>query len=176
MISTAQQIEDFARETRVFCRWATGEDGTKTSAKAALRRIASLYNAALYLPPTSMIETSGDTPNVEIPSDALGAVLSRAAELPVDIYWEVFDPLTQLPEEPVAGSIVDDLGDIYRDVAVGLMLFEAGDSGEALWQWAFHFEIHWGKHATEAMRALHAYCSSENPDSLLAAVDTEGPE
>jgi hypothetical protein len=80
----------------------------------------------------------------------------------------MFDPLQDPPEEPVVGHTSDDIGDIYRDVARGLALFDSGRRDEAGWEWGFNFRIHWGEHATGAMRAFHAYLAQENPDGLAS--------
>ncbi|MDQ0427430.1 hypothetical protein QOZ98_000255 [Planomicrobium stackebrandtii] len=46
---------------------------------------------------------------------------------------------------------------IYRDIKKGLILYEQGHSMEAIWEWKFGFEVHWGEHATSAIRALHSF-------------------
>jgi hypothetical protein len=74
-----------------------------------------------------------------------------------EIYWKVFDPYEQEP--PVAGSLSDDLLDVYRDVGEGLALWESGQDANAIWEWRFSFESHWGARAIDAMRALHRSCS-----------------
>jgi hypothetical protein len=135
-------------------------------APGALRRVSSLYAAALDLPLPFTHGMSEDVAEVELPSGSVGVVAARASEIPLQIYWEVFDPIATPCEEPVCGLIAADLGDIYGDVARGLVLFESGDRDEALWEWAFNFRIHWGEHATGALRALHAYLAQENPDGL----------
>lgn len=71
------------------------------------------------------------------------------------VYWELFDPY-QL-EEPTAGNLTDDILDIYSDIKRGLVLYEQGEQAEAVWEWRYHFEIHWGNHAVSALRALHAF-------------------
>ena len=159
-------MEAFAEQARTFCRWATGEDGAPMTIPAAVRSVSSLYAAALELPPPFTKGMSGEVADVEPTEGSLALVIARASKLPVQIYWEIFDPITDAPEEPVAGSLVDDLGDIYRDVARGLVLFESGEHAEALWQWGFNFRIHWGGHATGALRAMHAYLTKEAPDGL----------
>jgi len=166
MSSDSRHLDDFAQEARAFCRWATGADGTPMITPMVLRRVSSLYAAALNLPRPFTQGMSEGVAEVEPPSDSGRVVATRASELPLQVYWEVFDPVANPCEEPVAGSIVDDLGDIYQDVARGLILFESGDRDEALWEWAFNFRIHWGAHATGALRALHAYLAQENPDGL----------
>jgi len=166
MSPDSRHLDDFAQEARSFCRWATGADGTPMNAPVALRCVSSLYAAALELPPPFTPGMSDDGAEVEPPSGSVGVVAARASELPLQVYWEVFDPMATRCEEPIAVSIVDDLGDIYRDVASGLVLFESGDRDEALWERAFNFRIHWGEHATGALRALHAYLAQENWDGL----------
>ena len=166
MASDSRQLDDFAQEARSFCRWATGADGTPMSAPLALRRVSTLYAAALDLTSPFTQDMSEDVAEVEPPPGSVRMVAARASELPLQIYWQVFDPIATPCEEPVAGSIVDDLVDMYQDVARGLVLFDSGDRDGALWEWAFNFRIHWGEHATGALRALHAYLAQENPDGL----------
>jgi hypothetical protein len=71
-------------------------------------------------------------------------------------YWEVFDPYKL--DQPVAGSLSDDLLDVYRDVRRGLALWESPHDAAAIWEWRFSLESHWGDHAVDALRALHRSC------------------
>jgi hypothetical protein len=75
-----------------------------------------------------------------------------------EIYWEVFDPYDFASIASVAGSLTDDLLDVYRDLRRGLLSYEAGRVGAAVWEWRFLFEHHWGEHAVDALRALHWAC------------------
>jgi Domain of unknown function (DUF5063) len=66
----------------------------------------------------------------------------------------------------VAGSLSDDLLDVYGDLQRGLVLWDKGGATKsnklriaAIWEWRFHFEIHWGDHAIDALRALHRACN-----------------
>jgi hypothetical protein len=73
-----------------------------------------------------------------------------------DLYWEVFDPYENEP--PVATTLSDDILDVHRDIGRGLALWDAGSRVAALWEWHLSFEIHWGDHAIDALRALHRAC------------------
>ena len=73
-----------------------------------------------------------------------------------DPYWELFDPYTD--DDPVAGSLSDDVLDTYCDVRRGLIALERGEVDEAIWEWKFHFDHHWGDHAADALRAVHRAC------------------
>jgi hypothetical protein len=73
-----------------------------------------------------------------------------------DLYSVVFDP-SERDSAPVTGSLADDVADIYRDLQDGFAELRAGRSANALWQWKFGFDRHWGKHAGEANYALHSF-------------------
>ena len=163
---SAVELQAFAEEARRFCRWASGEDGAPISAASALRMVSSLYVEALNLPAPFTKGMSPELVEVDAPVSEEARVAARAADVAPPFYWEIFDPLRDPPDEPVVGSIADDIRDIYRDVARGLVLFDTGEHAEALWEWGFNFRIHWGAHATGAMRALHAYLAREEPDAL----------
>jgi len=70
-------------------------------------------------------------------------------------YREYFDPDPSLNVESVIGDVGDDLLDTYKDIRAGLLLFEEGQTNEALWHWAFLQRAHWGRHAVGAIFALH---------------------
>ena len=84
-----------------------------------------------------------------------------------DLYWVVFEPLEKEKPDPVVGSLSDDLADIWRDLKPGLAEIDsckATSISDAVWQWRFSFESHWGHHAAEAIAALHAVCFGEFAD------------
>jgi hypothetical protein len=105
--------------------------------------------------------------DAKVSDEQRARVAKRACELPCQLYAEIFDPYEQ-PARPVTGHLADDIGDIYSDVARGLMLCDRGQSDEALWEWGFNFRIHWGEHATGAIRALHAHLAQENWEGLTS--------
>ena len=74
---------------------------------------------------------------------------------PFDSYSEVFDPYDREDHEPVVGSLSDDLLDVYRDIRGGLWSWETDATANAIWEWRFSFDTHWGDHAADALRALH---------------------
>jgi len=68
----------------------------------------------------------------------------------------VFDPTKD--SEAISGSLADDIADIYRDLKKGLELKETypRQPEAAIWQWRFGFYSHWGKHAMDALLAIHS--------------------
>lgn len=76
----------------------------------------------------------------------------------------MFYPAKLFEEEPLTGDLADDLADVYRDLKPGLVLYEGGHIDEAVWHWNFHFNIHWGRHAAEALYAMHAFATDNDID------------
>jgi hypothetical protein len=77
-----------------------------------------------------------------------------------DHYQEVFDPYADPPEATVTGSLADDLSDIYLDLLEGAELWAASRQDEAVWEWRFGFETHWGEHVTGALRAIRTLAAT----------------
>ena len=68
----------------------------------------------------------------------------------------MFDPYDPDGSAPVMASLSDDIADIYRDLQGGLVAFRAGEIDDAVWEWRFGFDTHWGRHAAHGLFALHA--------------------
>ncbi len=79
-------------------------------------------------------------------------------------YWHVFDPTNSEEKEPVCGDLVDDLGDIYKDLKYSIMIFNLNKQDckeNALWQFKFDFDKHWDNHCINALSAIHFYLQHE---------------
>lgn len=74
-------------------------------------------------------------------------------------YWEIYDPY--ICDEPVCGSLVDDISSIYNDIRKGILLYEKGFLSDAQWEWKWSFENHWKFHAVDAIRALNSLKDGE---------------
>lgn len=152
------EVAAFVDQARQFCDFVekANEHTLKKRLSAARDRLLELYKAGSKLPhvePPDGIE-AGPTPERR---------KGWAGFDKFEAYWEVFDPYEE--SAPVVGSLSDDLLDIYGDVQRGLALWEQGEVTKrsepriaAIWEWRFHFEIHWGDHAVDALRALHRAC------------------
>lgn len=111
--------------------------------------LATLVSLATRLPDTDAseldLEPTPATVHLYLPDNA-------------DTYWVVFDS-TKL-EQPVAGSLSDDLRDIHRELKRGLEYFEHGELDGAIFKWKFGYDSHWGRHAVGALRAIYCYLVS----------------
>ena len=150
-------VEQFAAEALRFEQWAhSNEPNAALAARTALLRISSLYTAALQLPsPYTYAGDGQPCPDVGLVDEC--AKLSAFQAITFDMYGEVYNPIVVPPDEPVIGSIDEDITDVYRDVVTGLRAYQTGNRAGAIWEWGFHFHHHWGKHATGAIKAIHAW-------------------
>ena len=77
-----------------------------------------------------------------------------------DYYKKVFDPWKT--EDPLYGSISDDLADIWRDLKLGMLVLAKDDASNAICEWRFHFFHHWGRfHAAGLLHPLFSLAFSE---------------
>ena len=112
--------------------------------------LAELHVAALRLPD---VELEDDVPELEVDRSAI--CMARITGLLGTYYSDFFEPLADPPGNPVGNCLADDLGDIYRNVKEGLLLWNLGHWREAGWHWRFLFHMHWGEHLVGALRACY---------------------
>ncbi len=140
-------------EARRYCTFIEHARELDVATRLALARVhlLRLYQLALALPDVEPPAAVDAGPSPDRPSgwEGFGQL---------DGYWEVFDPYEK--DALVAGSLSDDLLDIYADVRRGLELWDRDVPREAaIWEWRSHLEAHWGDHAVDAIRALHRACA-----------------
>jgi hypothetical protein len=94
--------------------------------------------------------------------DALARLLGPSAA-----YWHDLDPRGEAPPDRprVCGDLADDLADIYRNVDSGLRAYDLGGGYReaALFEWRLQRDVHWGAHATWALRVLHLAVADAAP-------------
>src|SRR5262249_25145988 len=112
-------VTTFVCQAREFCAFVKEAPQSLLPQRLLNARhgLIALLRAAVLLP---SIEPP-DTPEPASPNRPEG----WEAFVQFDTYWEVFDPYDM--QEPVAGSISDDLLDIFGDVHRGLQLWERGE-------------------------------------------------
>lgn len=116
------------------------------------RHLSIIYAHGLHLP-----SVEPETSDVEPSSPPCPPLRHRLGAW--DYYFAVFDPLQM--SEPVTGSLVDDLSDIYDDLTPPLRAFAAGRYADAVWAWRFSLQGHAGHHLVSALRAIHQILQNE---------------
>jgi hypothetical protein len=150
-------VEDFVSAARRFC--ALIEASSPLSGRVGLPELeqilAAVYAAGVRLPG---VEPEGDDVTISRMSDdewrSLFEELRRRLG-DADRYWTFLDPSIQT--SLVEASLADDLADIYRELAGGIDLLRSGAApDEVLFRWRLGLDLHWGRHAVAALRALRA--------------------
>jgi hypothetical protein len=120
------------------------------------KSLADLVSAAWQLP---VVEPT-NTALPEGPSHEQWRERYLAVEAVLDEwcdYWTTMETFGDDAEEAVNLPLGDDLADIWRDLTPGLIGLESeAEHVDVIWDWRFTFFNHWGAHAAEATRALHA--------------------
>ncbi len=142
------------REARNYCSFVEHafEFPLDKRLESTRRRLLALYSAALLLP-AGELDEEDDLPSEEQPKGWVGFGEK-------DFYWEIYDPYVDA--DRVGGLLSDDVLDVYGDVREGLAYWDADRQQRAIWAWRFLFEIHWGDHAVDALRALHRACKTNS--------------
>jgi hypothetical protein len=125
-------------------------------AAALAESLAGLLSAASQLPAVSPTEVDlPEGPPEEEWSERFAAVQRVLGEW--EGYWTTTATDGDGADEAVMLPLGDDLADIWRALKRGLLaLADGAPPDDVAWEWRFGFYTHWGRHATEALRALHA--------------------
>lgn len=151
----------FSTVAQAFC---AAVDSAEASDKNAFlmriyRELPRLIEAALQLPQTEPTDSTESDASPRLSHEewkrVYDVVAAKTGEW--DCYWQVFDPTKT--DEPVAASLADDIADIYRDLSAGIVLNRAQQCPpqDIIWDWRTSFYTHWGKHAIDAMQAIHSH-------------------
>ncbi|WKA52337.1 DUF5063 domain-containing protein [Planococcus liqunii] len=149
------EVEVFLQAAKRYCHLMDSLNslGEIEKFKQLHAAVTELYAKALYLPETEPGKDDSFDIDFQLPQVDFGTH---------NVYWGGYDPyhsdedLEEIMEEPLNETLTDDVLDIYSDVKRGLILYEQGNHAEAIAEWKYNFEIHWGTHAASAIRALHS--------------------
>ncbi|MGE5479640.1 MAG: DUF5063 domain-containing protein [Chloroflexota bacterium] len=165
-IIKTKEFSEFYQNALEFCE---SIDNYKTKSKVDFlekirQNLLCLYSAGLKL---QLVDLQSDVDFDEnIDDQEFKNVLKSIGDRLQDAryYWHVFDPTNVEDNELVCGDLLDDLGDIYKDLKYSIMIFnlDKPDCQEsALWQFKFDFDEHWNDHCINALTAIHYYLENE---------------
>ena len=141
------QVKEFYEQADEYCRFISENVITADTVPYVMELLMQLYISAMNLP-----ETEPET--IASLSDISEAVAIRFSDQIPTTYWEIFDP--HADKDTVCGDLIDDLSDIAAALKAGMKEYEAGRFGNAVFEWKFGLNNHWGQHIVDALRALHA--------------------
>jgi len=155
-----ENFKSFLNCAKEFCSFIENlNPGTVSFLEKTQGILLRLYLSALNLNDIDLQYETGPEPVLD--KDEHNKILSNIASASDESYYShIFDPSQLDDDEPCIGDLIDDLGDIYRDIKEALMLFdthEAPNVESALWHFNFGFHHHWGQHCINAAYAIHFF-------------------
>ncbi|HEX7860413.1 MAG TPA: DUF5063 domain-containing protein [Verrucomicrobiae bacterium] len=148
--SMKRTFKDVAHE---FCRWAESAEP-----KADLERwLVITLSELIHLVVKINDDGKDDAGTHEFRKRDYKEVRGSFPHLPFHWYFESADCFELEKNEVLPGELLDDLIDIYQDLSHGLYIHEHTAPSEAERFWRQAYRIHWGEHATSALRALYYY-------------------
>jgi len=160
----SENFTDFLKSVRDFCDFIEND---KTENYASFLRLAQTHLQTLYFGGQKLqfvdLDNDVDFDDIMAKPELENVLKILADKLSNRYYWVVFDPTKEDDIEPVCGDLLDDLGDIYKDLKNSLLLFDKGTPEEiesAVWTFKWSFDNHWGDHCINATYALHYFIQS----------------
>ena len=163
-MNNSQYIEEFLSSAESFVSWIKSPpQDPKEEAASALATLSKLYADSLNLMRVDVDrDESGYEPEeCRVSPDEWKEVYERLNHFPFT-YYQACESPHDSDTEAVFTDLVEDLTDIYQDVAEGVSLYKADQHEYALCHWQMTFEFHWGKHCLGAMKALHIWFQDES--------------
>lgn len=160
---TSQPIKDFVSTARAYCMFLETDPGRdpRQFLRTVQKDLLTLYRMGLDLPDISSVDDSHVEDSIEQHIHMERILKLTRDRLPFGLYWVAYNPLEiASPAQVGAGDLVDDLGDIYRNLKKGLLLFDhtaAGTKENAIWYFKFDYDNHWGQHCMSALQVIHQY-------------------
>ena len=142
------RVKEFYELADTYCHFVSAKEMTIDDVSALMELLMKLYLSAVCLPESEPETIDSSAPDV---TDEIQVTFQK--QIPT-LYWEIFDPFVQ--EDAVCASLAEDLSEIAADMRNGMREFEAGRTVNAIFEWKLGLNGHWGNHAVDALRALHA--------------------
>jgi hypothetical protein len=100
------------------------------------------------------VEPDTEEMSPSVPYEPLAEQAS--ASFPELGYYADVEPQDGLEQEITLGGAIDDLSDIARDLSGVLWHIERGAINDAIWEFRFGYQTHWGMHLHRLRRYLHS--------------------
>lgn len=118
---------------------------------AALDRLSTVYHSLEDVEPTTVDTPAGNR-------DHAAAYRRLGALFPEFGMYSEVEPEAAYRgslDETTMGDAVDDLADIAGDLSEVADLLDKGETQNAIWQFRFTYQSHWGRHLRSLQRYVH---------------------
>jgi hypothetical protein len=165
-ILKAKHFSDFLNAAKNYCNFIETEDSLTEIQFLSVTQthLVTLYYLARQLPSVHLqVDKEFES---DIDDEQMKALLRFiGARVRFSYYWVVLNPVDMNNlAETGTGDLIDDLGDIYKDLKRALVIFETDDIAakeNAIWKFKFDFDYHWGEHCIEALSAIHHHLAEK---------------
>lgn len=126
------------------------------NATATLREVArALDNLVVVYFETPDVEPLSDEPTAApgISEQSFASNAARYFERD-DVIWFI-DPEGGPDQEPMCTFATSELAEIANDLSKVLWEFEHGSEADAIWEFRFGYQAHWGEHLHRVRHYLH---------------------
>ena len=157
-------IHAFYTTAKRYCRFLREWVIDSQSASELIVILMDLYRLAGRLPAGNAILS--EEADRDLRKTGYGEEGPFACRVKIDpdypaLYYGQLDPFCN-EQEDCRLSLAVDLGDIYDDLESGIVMYENDKKAQAACTWRNGFEIHWGRHAVNAIRVLHEYATRDD--------------
>ena len=159
-ILITQEFIDFYDNAGDFCAFIETTKNETDYMNELKIRLLKLYELGTNLPWVDLqsnVDYDDKLSDVEF-KKVLDTIANKIGEK--RFYWHVFNSTNENDKQAVCGDLVDDLGDIYKDLKYSILIFNLNQSEckeNAVWQFKFDFDSHWGDHCINALNAIHFF-------------------
>jgi len=153
------RVRQFCDDARAYCRFIDSfSSGKPSDCYTSLLRLLSTLAKSGEALPWDMPERDDDREERMTHSDwqKVSRMIAEVVEADCDDLCE-----EHADDEGAIDRVFmlwDDLADLYLDLIEGIRLSDVGSNdaiAEAVWQWRFGYEQHWGEHLLRALRTVH---------------------
>lgn len=156
VILESENFKHFLKEVRAFCHYIeANEENGNPFLETIATYFLQLYSHMLKV---DLIEILYDYDSNHLDNDYDRIAKSIGSRIPIDYYWEVYNPLDFDDHTESCGSLIDDITDIYLDLKRALIDFDTGQveaTESAVFNFKWGFSNHWGQHLVSGLKIIH---------------------
>lgn len=124
---------------------------------AARLRALAIHLDQLVVAYYNTADVEADDESIDTPPHDYSVAYKRMGALfPTLGYYADVEPIEDFDQEPTVADAIDDLADIYTDLADVVWYAENASLDEAIWHFRFGYQVHWGTHLHNVRRYLAA--------------------
>ena len=166
-IQDSEDVSNFINAAKLYCAFIENYQSENVNEFLLVMQnsLLSLYQTGIKLPHFVLQEELDF--NDEIDNSFFESVFIFIAGRLLDsrYYLHLFNPADKNETEVIYGDLLDDIGDIYKDIKRSLLVLGMGTGvakENAIWQFKFDFDNHWGDHCINAIYASHYFLRGMN--------------